>query len=241
MLISMSLYGTSSKYLIGAIQNAKIRNEYYPNSDMVIYFGKEVPKKVIETLRDYGVQLYPGEETGLSNPMMWRFIPAFAPGDKTVIVRDADSRFTKRESAAVEEWLESKKTLHIMRDHPMHEAPILGGMWGIQGETPELDFQALIGNETTGQYGADQRFLTRYVYKRFRKSMLVHDEFFCFEKDPRRFPLPSEAGEFVGESFNEKEEYAVELRQTNVQPRSNLIGIKRCLKVRLRLLMRGYL
>ena len=44
--------------------------------------------------------------------------------------RDLDSRLNDREQAAVQEWLNSKKEFHIMRDHPMHGWPILGGLWG---------------------------------------------------------------------------------------------------------------
>ena len=240
MIISMSLYGTNPKYLIGAVQNAKSRSDFYPDSKLIIYFSREVPENIINLLQDYDVTLFSGEETGLSNPMMWRFLPAFTPGDKTVIVRDADSRFTERERAAVEEWLGSNKTLHIMRDHPMHEAPILGGLWGIKGATPNLQSNMLKDDETTVQYGADQRFLARHLYKSFRDSMLVHDEFFCFEKDSRRFPLASSDGEFVGESINEREEYDIELRKTTSQVSSRLTKKKRCLKVRTKLLMRRY-
>ena len=44
--------------------------------------------------------------------------------------RDLDSRFGKREAAAVEEWLQSGAAVHTMRDHPQHGVPLLGGLWG---------------------------------------------------------------------------------------------------------------
>ena len=47
-----------------------------------------------------------------------------------MIVRDTDSRLGIREKLAVDEWLDSGKKLHIMRDHPYHRVPMLGGMWG---------------------------------------------------------------------------------------------------------------
>ena len=44
------------------------------------------------------------------------------------------------------EWINSKKTLHVIRDHPAHKIPygndepgILGGMWGIKQDLPILD------------------------------------------------------------------------------------------------------
>ena len=44
--------------------------------------------------------------------------------------RDLDSRITEREVAAVVEWLQSGQALHVMRDHPGHKVPMLGGTWG---------------------------------------------------------------------------------------------------------------
>ena len=41
--------------------------------------------------------------------------------------RDLDSAPTQREADAVQEWLRSGKTLHVMRDHPSHTFPMLGG------------------------------------------------------------------------------------------------------------------
>ena len=36
----------------------------------------------------------------------------------------------QRERDAVNEWLESNKTFHVMRDHPWQGSEILAGMWG---------------------------------------------------------------------------------------------------------------
>ena len=42
---------------------------------------------------------------------------------------------------AVDEWIKSGKSLHVMRDHPAHRIPagtnqmsILGGMWGLKSK-----------------------------------------------------------------------------------------------------------
>ncbi len=42
------------------------------------------------------------------------------------VSRDLDSRFSDREAAAVAEWLASDEPFHAMRDHPGHEAALLG-------------------------------------------------------------------------------------------------------------------
>ena len=53
-------------------------------------------------------------------PKIWRFLPAC---DRTVSVmasRDLDSPLTRRERAAIDEWLSSNLSFHSMRDHPYH-------------------------------------------------------------------------------------------------------------------------
>ena len=46
------------------------------------------------------------------------------------ISRDLDSIFTDREYEAVQEWLDSDASIHVMRDHPRHVAPMVGCAWG---------------------------------------------------------------------------------------------------------------
>ena len=61
----------------------------------------------------------------------WRILPLFDKKVDVFICRDADSRLSYREKAAVDEWLESNKALHIMRDHPKgHKTIMLAGMCG---------------------------------------------------------------------------------------------------------------
>ena len=42
------------------------------------------------------------------------------------IIRDVDSRLNIRERFAVEEWINSDKQFHLMRDHPQQAAVIMG-------------------------------------------------------------------------------------------------------------------
>ena len=65
-------------------------------------------------------------------PMIWRFFPTLDTQVDAFMSRDLDSIVTPREVKAVEEWVQSGKTLHTMRDHPQHNFPMLGGMWGVQ-------------------------------------------------------------------------------------------------------------
>ena len=61
--------------------------------------------------------------------MFWRFYPIESDID-IMLSRDVDSRITEREMNLVNQWIESDKTFHIIRDHMGHKIEILGGTWG---------------------------------------------------------------------------------------------------------------
>ena len=46
------------------------------------------------------------------------------------VSRDLDSISSDREYAAVQEWLNSNASIHVMRDHPRHVVPMVGSAWG---------------------------------------------------------------------------------------------------------------
>jgi len=130
-IITFSLWGDNPFYTVGAIRNAELAKEFYPDWICRFYIGNSTPQDVIDKLDSFD-----NTEIVLMNTdegwdgMFWRFYPVTDSDVDVMISRDVDSRITYREAAAVNEWLESGKTLHIMRDHPMHTEPIMGGMWG---------------------------------------------------------------------------------------------------------------
>ena len=131
-VISMSVWGNQAMYWEGALQNAKIHRSIYPGWKMRVY--TDCQNSFTKDLMNEGVDVYIMENRGGIHGMFWRFLPASEQGVDALIVRDADSRLNVREAAAVEEWLESGKAAHVMRDHPHHlKWPMLGGMWGIRG------------------------------------------------------------------------------------------------------------
>jgi hypothetical protein len=139
-----------------------------------------------------------GDWTG----MFWRFYPAGEQDVDVVIIRDCDSRLNNREKDAVNEWLNSDKGFHIMRDHPYHTTEILGGMWGSKkGVTPNIKQQ--IESYIKGDFWqVDQNFLRDIIYPIVKNNSLVHDEFF----DKKPFPSKNEPKRFVGQAFNDKDE-----------------------------------
>ena len=64
-------------------------------------------------------------------PTIWRFLPLVDPLVDEFHSRDLDSQCSQRELDAVGEFQSTEYAqFHIMRDHRMHSAPMLGNLFG---------------------------------------------------------------------------------------------------------------
>lgn len=148
-IISFSLWGNNPTYNIGAIRNAEIAKDVYPDFECWFYIHREtVPSETIQQLQKLdNVKIILKEgDINICEAMMWRFEAIDEPDVEIMLSRDTDIRFWKREKIAVEEWLGSNKLFHIMRDHPLHGTKILGGMFGTR-KIPEIpNWKALMNN-----------------------------------------------------------------------------------------------
>jgi hypothetical protein len=203
-VISFSLWGNNPIYTIGAIRNAELSKDIYPDWVCRYYISKSTPKDIIEKLNSFdNTEVIEMESDGDWTGMFWRF---YAAGDEdvdVVIVRDCDSRVNTREKEAVDEWLNSDKGFHIMRDHPYHTTEILGGMWGSKKGVVS-NIKNLIDTYVKGNFWqVDQNFLKEQIYPQIKNNCLVHDEF--FEKKP--FPSKRPKNLFVGQAFKENDDF----------------------------------
>ena len=205
--ISYSLWGDNELYNIGIVKNAQQVPEIYSGWRMIVYHDNSVPKETLRVLEDLNVKLV--NVDGHTHGMFWRFFASDFIDCEYAIFRDGDSRLSVREKMAVDEWIESGKTIHVMRDHPAHQIPygnnglgILGGMWGIKGNTIPMkeSVENFSKNKTMG-YGIDQTFL-KTIYNVFENDRCTHDDF--FERKP--FPIKRENGRFIGERMNVNDE-----------------------------------
>lgn len=207
--VCFSLYGSHPTYLKGALENARQYPRIFPGWELVFFVGDSVPVPVLQELEDApGVSLiqmsgYP--ET--SQAMTWRYLGADGRDYQAVIFRDADSRPSERERAAVDEWLLSGKPYHIMRDHPGHSLAVMGGMWGLRPNA-SLDMGNLLSEYSPDhEFSGDQRFLRSVIYPRIRVGALVHQDRAYFDDgrgvEQRRFPTARVEGRFVGQGFDE--------------------------------------
>ena len=209
-IISYSLWGNNPTYLQGAIENAKLASLFYPDWISYFYLSSTVSKDFQDTLKNVqNVVIVKKDyvDDDDSRGMFWRFEPISFKKATHVIIRDTDSRLSIREGLAVADWIDSEADVHIMRDHPYHNAPILGGMWGIKGGLIFDIISEILKFNPTDKKGQDQLFLNKLIYEKVMTgqfSQKVHDPFY----EKKAFPGKSGRGKdnnnvwFIGQCFN---------------------------------------
>lgn len=203
-LITFSLWGVSEKYTIGAIKNADLAQQFYPDWTCRFYVGQSVPEDIVKQLEEKpNTEVVMMDEPGDWRGMAWRFYPASEEDVDVFISRDCDSRLSEREAAAVAEWLASDFAVHSMSDHPHHFHPklgLMGGMFGMKkGACPGL--RTLVDQffgRYPDQWQCDQDFLKDYIVPRVRDQIFTHSD---IHMDCNNFPTQRNGLEFVGKIF----------------------------------------
>ena len=201
-VISFSLWGNKIDYSIGAIANALLAQKYYPDFECWFYIHKKTVSTIIidelQKMNNVKIIIKTGDLKSIK-PMMWRFEAIDYPDVEIMLSRDTDSRIYEREVSAVNEWIQSGKLFHIMRDHPFHIQPILGGMYGTR-KIPNFNWieqiEKFIQN---GDRDYDQDFLGKFIYPLIRDNSIIHATFYKYEPHAKSFPIPFDNEyEFVG-------------------------------------------
>lgn len=207
--ISFSLFGRDPVYAAGAIANANLAREVYPDWTCRFYVGASIAAETVDALKATGAEVVDRSERLQDwSALLWRFQSLTDLSVEAHLFRDCDSRLTAREAAAVEEWLTSGAEFHIIRDHPEHYMPILAGMWGCTAAGARRIANMRPSNLANQHRFVDQLWLRDVVYPIATGRAVVHDEFGIFpDETPRRIPVPRGrlAGggwEFIGQGFN---------------------------------------
>lgn len=242
-MIAMSLYGDDPRYTLGAVRNAHLLPIIFPGWKLWIYCDRpplreanspvdkaeeyavcaSVPAQVTHRLRELGAEIKQASRRSGVAPMLWRFLPVDDVTVDVFVSRDADSRLSERDAAAVSAWLNSDAMLHCMRDHPSHARyPLSGGLWGARTRWLRL----LLGSGGAGpvaklakgygdRYLDDMNFLGRELWPAAQADVYCHDSVSC-DRWPRSHPFPVErrAFEHVGQVFD-----------AYSRPRQNDVGI----------------
>lgn len=212
-VISYGLYGISPKYLTGAIKNAELAKTYFPGWVCRFYVDPSLSPDVINKLKEHGAEVvYPPPElqNGTIAGMFWRFLVA---DDLTVdrfIVRDSDSRLNARDRFAVEEWINSGRSVHVVRDHTAQLYAMNGCCWGgVKGSLKNVTMMELMsahidaGKDFNG-YGKDVVFLLKIVWPMIKDDQISHDAYHC-KRFPNAFPFPTQRDDnyqHIGQVFD---------------------------------------
>jgi hypothetical protein len=201
LYFSFSLYGGNPKYTHGMLANVEHLSNRYPTARVAIYIADDVPQHIVDKLSAYtSVHLIHTPRREGSIGMFDRFLTIDMPDCSVMIVRDADSRVHERDAACIDDFLESDKLLHIIRDHPYHGVRILGGLWAIKKEAFQRMGLPIIGDilkewlpiHVRPGMGCDQDFLGDQIYPRLRHVALIYDRCTLYHDEthtPFRVPI----------------------------------------------------
>lgn len=211
-IISFSLWGSDPRYLVGAVKNAQLRKNIYPGWICRYYVDPRVPADTLKELYSLGAEIVPREISDHYKGLFWRFEPACEEDVSEFLVRDCDSRINPREAEAVAEWEASNKVFHTMRDHPYHDIPLLGALWGAKkGFLPEFcDLMKKFLNELDSDqiakrdkyFYTDQNFL-KQIWTKVKDNAMVHDDNpNRFDDNAKPFKIKLDKDLFVGQQWD---------------------------------------
>ncbi|KAF2352236.1 hypothetical protein FHG87_017008 [Trinorchestia longiramus] len=108
-----------------------------------------------------------------------------------------------REVAAVQEWRQSGRNFHIMRDHPLHYGTkVLAGLWGAFIGNPD-DYGRLrdlmFSQPVSYNKYFDQKLLQRFLWPFMQGDVVEHVSYHC-QAYPGSIPFPTqrERGKYCG-------------------------------------------
>jgi hypothetical protein len=208
-IISYSLWGDHPMYWEGALRNIEIVKEKLPNFICRFYIDGSSDQSLIDSIQESEnvekVIITSTEDK--FHGMFWRFWAADDDDVDIMLSRDCDSRISDREIAAINEWINSDKDFHIMRDHPYHNVPILGGLWGCRnGILRKIGITEK--TKKWGNYhskGVDQDFLGSVIYPLVKGVSLEHDDYKRYSVNCKPFPVGRIEMGFVGEIYDEND------------------------------------
>lgn len=207
--ISFSLFGENPVYHSGSLRNAKDAAWAYPGWKCRFYTTLLPDHITIKSLYKYGAEVINIDASIFCGPHTAKLARLLVINDTDecgkYVIRDCDAEITPREIAAVHAWVYSGRRFHIMRDHPSHERPMLGGTWGgtkglLKDLMPALD--DYVQRRQAEIDGTDQEFLRIHIFPQIQDSLLQHDS--CTrDRFPGSVPFPTNicTPRFIGEQI----------------------------------------
>lgn len=177
---SFCLYGPENKmYYKGLLENIELIKTHYPGWKVFVYHAPDVTNEILNALRKMSNVIL--KETHVTGPvnMVHRFFAIDEPGVEVMMVRDADSRIHWKDRWAIQDFLQKTEYVaHTIRDNVVHNAPIMGGLWGLR-KSSGLNIRQMYEQFKDGSFldqpkGHDQYFLMQCIYPAVVSKLLVH-------------------------------------------------------------------
>jgi tetratricopeptide (TPR) repeat protein len=182
-VISFSLWGTAPFYAYGAMINLALAGTVYPGWQCRFYVANDVPQPCVAFLRDNGADVRNMADEYPAVGLFQRFLVMNDASVGRFLVRDCDARLSQAEAGLVQQWIDSGKAFHVVRDHVLHNELMIGCTWA--GRTDcGIDMVELMRryfshtNGPTARYGHDQRMLGLLLWPIIRGDCLVHDKYY---------------------------------------------------------------
>lgn len=186
-VIGFCLYGSdyNGKYGVGAVCNAEIAKELFPDWTCIFYVSNTYNSKwplgpnedVVESLKKLSnVEIrYFNDDGNPGYNKTRRFLPVDDNDVDVFLSRDTDSRLSKREKYLVDIFLQSDKLFHSINDHHLH-GHIMGGMWGIKRGALEIPMNELIESSpcVRNTNDGDQVFMFNVIGPKVKQTTLFH-------------------------------------------------------------------
>jgi len=172
-IISFCLYNNRPKDVLNGVINCFLASKLYPDWVCYFYVDDTLPVEINQVLHTFGnVKVIDMPRHRGNEAMLWRFLPASDNDVDVMISRDADSWLNSREVVCVNQWVNSNKDFHIIRDHCYHSKKVMGGMWGIKNRIlPEMKTWC---EEYSKDNTYDQGFLEDKIYPLISTNLMVH-------------------------------------------------------------------
>lgn len=212
-VFSFSLFGDNPIYKLGLLKNIDFISKNFPEWKVFVYLPIDYDGEYVKNLKELynNVLVFEMVDEQYYN-CTWRFQAISETFVDVMVCRDADSRVSERDIAAINEWLNSNYDYNIIRDHPIgHSWRMNAGMWGAKKNNFILNIKTLLeefkknNSHLLGNNTLDQIFLGDVIYPNIHTNTLVHDEYYKYETQAKPIEHDRKSNDFafIGESVDE--------------------------------------
>jgi hypothetical protein len=175
-LITFSLFGDNPLYCVGAVENARLAKQIYPDWIARFYVAEDVPEEYVSQLKEHDAEVFICRRNNSYDGLNWRFRPFIDDCVDFWISRDCDSRLSWRERRAVDEWMQSDKSVHLMRDCHNHGYSMMAGMFGVNNKLFHERYGKVdLDNPHASRREDDQTVLNNIIWPLIKSDSLCHD------------------------------------------------------------------